>query len=60
MGLGAYPANDRQFIDMLGMHGSYRANMALTYCDLLIAVGSRFDDRVTGKLSEFSQSLSRR
>lgn len=54
MGLGAYPANDRQFIDMLGMHGSYRANMALTYCDLLIAIGSRFDDRVTGKLSEFS------
>jgi len=54
MGLGAYPANDRQFIDMLGMHGSYRANLALTYCDLLIAIGSRFDDRVTGKLSEFS------
>ena len=54
MGLGAYPAGDRQFIDMLGMHGSYRANMALTYCDLLIAIGSRFDDRVTGKLSEFS------
>jgi acetolactate synthase-1/2/3 large subunit len=54
MGLGAYPATDRQFIDMLGMHGSYRANMALTYCDLLIAIGSRFDDRVTGKLSEFS------
>ncbi len=54
MGLGAYPAADRQFIDMLGMHGSYRANMALTYCDLLIAIGSRFDDRVTGKLSEFS------
>jgi len=54
MGLGAYPANDRQFIDMLGMHGSYRANMALTHCDLLIAIGSRFDDRVTGKLSEFS------
>jgi acetolactate synthase I/II/III large subunit len=54
MGLGAYPATDRQFIDMLGMHGSYRANMALTHCDLLIAIGSRFDDRVTGKLSEFS------
>ncbi len=54
MGLGAYPANDRQFIDMLGMHGSYRANMALSHCDLLIAVGSRFDDRVTGKISEFS------
>ena len=54
MGLGAYPATDRQFIDMLGMHGSYRANMALTHCDLLLAIGSRFDDRVTGKLSEFS------
>jgi acetolactate synthase-1/2/3 large subunit len=54
MGLGAYPAQDRQFIDMLGMHGSYRANMALTQCDLLIAIGSRFDDRVTGKISEFS------
>ena len=54
MGLGAYPAGDRQFIDMLGMHGSYRDNMALNYCDLLIAIGSRFDDRVTGKLSEFS------
>ena len=39
---------------MLGMHGSYRANLALTHCDLLIAIGSRFDDRVTGKLSEFS------
>lgn len=54
MGLGAYPGDDRQFIDMLGMHGSYRANMALTHCDLLIAVGARFDDRVTGKLSAFS------
>jgi acetolactate synthase I/II/III large subunit len=54
MGLGAYPATDRQFIDMLGMHGSYRANMALTHCDFLLAIGSRFDDRVTGKLSEFS------
>ncbi len=54
MGLGAYPATDRQFVDMLGMHGSYRANMALTYCDLLIAIGSRFDDRVTGKISEFA------
>ncbi len=54
MGLGAYPAGDRQFIDMLGMHGSYRANMTLTHCDLLIAIGARFDDRVTGKLSGFS------
>jgi len=54
MGLGAYPAKDRQFVDMLGMHGSYRANLASTHCDLLIAVGARFDDRVTGKLSEFA------
>ncbi len=54
MGLGAYPAKDRQFVDMLGMHGSYRANLASTHCDLLIAIGARFDDRVTGKLAEFS------
>jgi acetolactate synthase-1/2/3 large subunit len=54
MGLGAFPAKDRHFVDMLGMHGSYRANMAATHCDLLIAVGARFDDRVTGKLSEFA------
>jgi acetolactate synthase-1/2/3 large subunit len=54
MGLGAYPAHDRQFIDMLGMHGSYRANMAVTHCDLLLAIGARFDDRVTGKVSEFA------
>ena len=59
MGLGAYPANDRQFVDMLGMHGSYRANMALTHCDLLIAIGSRFDDRVTGKLSEFAPAAKK-
>lgn len=54
MGLGAYPSKDRQFVDMLGMHGSFRANMASTQCDLLIAIGARFDDRVTGKLSEFA------
>ena len=54
MGLGAFPAHDRQFIDMLGMHGSYRANMAVTHCDLLLAIGARFDDRVTGKISEFA------
>jgi acetolactate synthase-1/2/3 large subunit len=54
MGLGSFPGSDKQFIDMLGMHGSYRANMAVMECDLLIAIGSRFDDRVTGKLSEFS------
>ena len=53
MGLGAYPANDELNIGMLGMHGTYEANMAMHYCDVLIAVGARFDDRVTGKIAEF-------
>jgi acetolactate synthase-1/2/3 large subunit len=53
MGLGAYPATDKQFIGMLGMHGTYEANMAMHECDVLFAVGARFDDRVTGKLAEF-------
>ncbi|WP_347257954.1 acetolactate synthase 3 large subunit [Methylocaldum sp.] len=53
MGLGAYPATDRQFLGMLGMHGTYEANMAMHECDVLFAVGARFDDRVTGKLSQF-------
>ncbi len=54
MGLGAFPASDPQFIGMLGMHGTYEANLAMHGCDLMINVGARFDDRVTGKLSEFS------
>ena len=53
MGLGAYPSTDRQFIGMLGMHGTYEANMAMHECDVLLAVGARFDDRVTGKLAQF-------
>jgi len=53
MGLGAYPAMDKQFVGMLGMHGTYEANMAMHEADLVIAIGARFDDRVTGKLSEF-------
>lgn len=53
MGLGAYPAQDHQFVGMLGMHGTYEANMAMHECDVLLAVGARFDDRVTGKLSQF-------
>ncbi len=53
MGLGAYPATDRQFIGMLGMHGTYEANMAMHQCDVLIAIGARFDDRVTGDLEKF-------
>ena len=54
MGLGAYPASDKQFIGMLGMHGTLEANMAMHDCDLMIAIGSRFDDRVTGRLDAFS------
>ncbi len=55
MGLGAYPASDRQFLGMLGMHGTYEANLAMAGCDLMVAVGARFDDRVTGRLDAFSR-----
>ena len=55
MGLGSYPATDRQFLGMLGMHGTYEANMAMQHCDVLIAIGSRFDDRVIGNPSHFGQ-----
>jgi acetolactate synthase-1/2/3 large subunit len=54
MGLGAFPASDPHCIGMVGMHGTYEANMAMHDCDLMIAVGSRFDDRVTGRLNAFS------
>ncbi|MFL5100934.1 MAG: thiamine pyrophosphate-dependent enzyme, partial [Xanthobacteraceae bacterium] len=54
MGLGAFPASDPHFLGMLGMHGTYEANWAMHDCDVLVAVGSRFDDRVTGKLAAFS------
>ncbi|OQS11416.1 acetolactate synthase, large subunit, biosynthetic type [Chromobacterium violaceum] len=53
MGLGAYPGSDRQFLGMLGMHGTYEANMAMQYCDVLVAVGARFDDRVISVPSHF-------
>ena len=53
MGLGSYPASDKQFIGMLGMHGTYEANMAMHESDVIIAIGARFDDRVTGKLDLF-------
>jgi acetolactate synthase I/II/III large subunit len=55
MGLGAFPENKPQSLGMLGMHGTWYANMAMTECDVLIAVGARFDDRVTGRLDGFSQ-----
>jgi acetolactate synthase-1/2/3 large subunit len=54
MGLGAFPGNDPLWLGMLGMHGTYRANMAINSADLILAVGARFDDRVTGKLSTFA------
>ncbi|HIG15580.1 MAG TPA: biosynthetic-type acetolactate synthase large subunit [Gammaproteobacteria bacterium] len=54
MGLGAFPASDPLFIGMLGMHGTYEANMAMYECDVMLAVGARFDDRVTGDLKLFS------
>jgi len=54
MGLGAYPASDKQFLGMLGMHGTYEANNAMHDCDVMICVGARFDDRITGRLEAFS------
>jgi acetolactate synthase-1/2/3 large subunit len=54
MGLGAYPAREPEYLGMLGMHGTKTANYAVSRCDLLIAIGSRFDDRITGKLSMFA------
>jgi len=53
MGLGGFPGTDPQFVGMLGMHGTYEANMAMHNCDVLIAIGARFDDRVTGNVEKF-------
>ncbi|TNG00406.1 MAG: acetolactate synthase 3 large subunit [Gammaproteobacteria bacterium] len=53
MGLGGFPATDKRFVGMLGMHGTYEANMAMHHCDVLLAVGARFDDRVTGNIEKF-------
>jgi len=59
MGLGAYPATDKQFVGMLGMHGTYEANMAMQHCDVLLAVGARFDDRVIGSPDHFAREARR-
>ncbi|HEX5035063.1 MAG TPA: biosynthetic-type acetolactate synthase large subunit, partial [bacterium] len=56
MGLGAFPGLDEQSLGMLGMHGTYYSNMSINECDVLFSIGARFDDRVTGKLSEFSKN----
>ena len=54
MGLGAYPASGRNWLGMLGMHGLYEANLAMHGCDLMINIGARFDDRITGRIADFS------
>ena len=54
MGLGALPASDKHFLGMLGMHGTYEANLAMHQCDLMLCIGARFDDRVTGRIDAFS------
>ncbi len=54
MGLGAYAASDSQWLGMLGMHGTYEANLSMHHCDLMICIGARFDDRITGRLDAFS------
>ena len=59
MGLGAYPASDSQFLGMVGMHGTYESNLAMHECDVMINVGARFDDRVTGLLSKFSPNSTK-
>ena len=59
MGLGAFPGSDPQFLGMLGMHGTYEANMAMHECDALICVGARFDDRITGRLDAFSPNSTK-
>lgn len=59
MGLGSYPASDNLFVGMLGMHGTYEANMAMQNCDVLLAVGARFDDRVIGNPKHFAQAPHR-
>lgn len=59
MGLGAYPASGKEWLGMLGMHGTYEANMAMHDCDVMIAIGARFDDRITGRLDAFSPNSKR-
>ncbi len=59
MGLGAYPANDKQWLGMLGMHGTFEANWAMHDCDVMICIGARFDDRVTGRIDKFSPNSTK-
>ena len=59
MGLGAFPASDGKWLGMLGMHGTYEANMAMHDCDLMINIGARFDDRITGRVDAFSPNSTK-
>ncbi len=59
MGLGALPASDKHFLGMLGMHGTYEANMAMHDCDVMLCIGARFDDRVTGRIDAFSPNSTK-
>ena len=59
MGLGSFPASDPLFVGMLGMHGTYEANLAMYNCDVMVNIGARFDDRVTGRLDEFSPNSTK-
>ncbi|MCT8972664.1 acetolactate synthase 3 large subunit [Microbaculum marinisediminis] len=59
MGLGAYPASDKQWLGMLGMHGTYEANMTMHGCDVMVCVGARFDDRITGRLDAFAPNATK-
>ncbi|MEZ5818485.1 MAG: acetolactate synthase 3 large subunit [Hyphomicrobiaceae bacterium] len=59
MGLGAYPASDKQWLGMLGMHGTYESNMAMHDCDVMIAIGARFDDRITGRVDAFAPGATK-
>ena len=54
LGLGAYPASDKEWLGMLGMHGTYEANLAMHDCDVMVCIGARFDDRITGRIDQFS------
>jgi acetolactate synthase, large subunit (EC 2.2.1.6) len=54
MGLGAYPATGKNWLGMLGMHGTYEANLAMHDCDVMVCIGARFDDRITGRIDAFS------
>ncbi len=59
MGLGAFPASDKQWLGMLGMHGTYEANLAMHDCDVMVNIGARFDDRITGRLDAFSPNSTK-